>query len=51
MAYEYSDIPDDEKEQLRLKPDYVLEYIAPMECGWKERAELVRRYRERTQGC
>jgi len=33
MAYEYNDIPDDEKAILREKPDYVLEYIAPMACG------------------
>lgn len=30
-------------EDLSQIPDYVLHYIAPMQCGEKERAELIRR--------
>lgn len=32
---------------LRVVPEYILKYIAPMACGEPERAELVRHYKER----
>lgn len=40
---EMTDLPPEEQEKLKQTPDYVLHYIAPMQCGWKERAELIRR--------
>lgn len=40
---EISDLSLEEQIQLKETPDYVLKYFAPMACGWKERAELIRR--------
>lgn len=31
------------KEDISKVPEYILAYIAPMACGEKERAELIRR--------
>lgn len=31
---------------IKSVPDYVLQYMAPMQCGEKERAELIRRQNE-----
>lgn len=41
-----SDISDEELADLKNQPEWLLRYFAPMECGWRERAELCRRRNE-----
>lgn len=43
---ELSDLTDEEQQELRRSPEWLLKYFAPMACGWKERAELCRRKNE-----